>query len=151
MSPVAKNIGLFLLCTLVSVALLSPQSRLNLKALVQPPERSVLATLPFQTESAKFHIVKIRKGEDIAVEIYRASAGNGNNVLHSVFEIPAARDVFYDFKSKTKSSLSNLFEANIDDEPDNEIIVPVMDQNLVSKFNVIKFDPKAENFTHFVY
>ncbi len=144
MGNVAKNMSLFILCLLISATLLSPYSRLNMATLLQPPAREVVATLSFEAASQNFKIIKIKKGSGLAVEIYKTKPGSLSADLQAVFEIPDSKDVFYDFKS----SLSNLFEANIDEDPATEIIVPVMDNNLVSRLSVIKYEPQSQQFTY---
>lgn len=144
MGNAAKNMSLFVLCMIVSAVLLTPSSRINLATIVNPDGRHVLATLPFNSDNSEYKIVKLRKGSNITVEIYKMKHGSLNSELQTVFDIPDSKDVFYDFKS----SLSNLFEANIDEDPATEIIVPVMDNNLVSRLNVIKYEPKSKQFSY---
>ena len=144
MGSIAKYISLLFVCLATSAALLSPKSRTNLNALINPESRMVLATLPFKSENSYYKIVKLRTGRIISIEIYKTNPGSLNGELHAVFEMPDTQDVFYDFKS----SLSNLFEANIDSDPANEIIVPVMDHNLVARLGVIKYEPANENFSY---
>jgi hypothetical protein len=144
MGSFAKHFSLFLLCAIISTGLLLPNSRINLATLVNPDGRHVLATLPFTANNNEYKIIKLRKGSSIAVEIYKTKPGTLNSELQAVFDIPDSKDVFYDFKS----SLSNLFEANIDEDPATEIIVPVMDNNLVARLNVIKYEPKSQQFSY---
>jgi len=144
MGNMAKNIGLFAVCVAISIVMLAPSSRINIATLISPDGRHVLATLPFTAaNNDEYKIVKLRKGHDIAVEIYRTKHGSLQTELTAVFNIPESKDVYYDFKS----SLSNLFQANIDEDKGTEIIVPVMDNNLVAHLNVIKYEPKSHQFT----
>lgn len=144
MGSTAKNLSLFCFCLVLSAVILTPQARERLTAFLNPDARTVLATLPMQTPQGRFKIVKLRKGEHISIEIYKLNEASVTGDLYATFEIPDSKDVFYDFKS----TISNLFEANIDDDPTTEIIIPVMDHNLVARLNVIKFDPQSQHFTH---
>lgn len=145
MSSFWKNFGLFLTGLVASFLVISPTYRARFSNFISEKEssRHILATLAFTAGPNLFKAVKIRKDKQIVVEIYKMTTEN--YVLVTSFNIPGSRDLFYDFES----SMSNLFSANIDADAGDEVIVPVLDQNLVARLNVIKFDPATKSFEHY--
>lgn len=147
MNSFFKNFGLFLSGLVASALVLSPTYRNRILHFMDSDDtRHVLATLTLKTDDSQFKIVKIRKNKHILIEVYTVKDTEQFTLL-STFEIPYSRDVFYDLKT----SMSNMFATNIDDDTVDEVIVPVMDENLVAHLNVIKFDPKTKNFEHYAF
>lgn len=144
MSENAKGISLFVLCCVLSFLVTVPQTRNALLALQQSDKRTVLATLDYSANSVKYRVVKLKVSSDIFVEIYKL-AESGEQSLLTQFSLPYSRDAHFG----TDASLSNLFQTNLDDDAENEIVVPVLDENLVSHFTVIKFDRGSNSFSHF--
>ncbi|MCC6138493.1 MAG: hypothetical protein IT287_07655 [Bdellovibrionaceae bacterium] len=144
MSENAKGITLFAVCCLLSFLVTVPQTRNALLALQQSDKRTVLATLDYSANNTKYRVVKLKVANDIFVEIYKLSE-IGEQSLQIQFSLPYSRDAHFG----TDSSLSNLFQTNLDDDSQNEIIVPILDENLVSHFTVIKYDKNSSSFSHF--
>ena len=128
---------------LFSLVILLPSNRNKILTYVLPQKRDVLATLRFDLKDQEYQAVKIKEGNDIHVEIYRSNGGIPE--LVNKFTVNNSRDVFFDFNS----SLSNLFTANIDDDEFLEVVIPVLDKNLVSKLNIIKYNPGDKSFSYY--
>jgi hypothetical protein len=141
-----KNFGLFLSALLASLVVLSPTYRDHLLQLTDAESRQILGTINLSVDHDRFKVVKIRTDKHILVEIYKIR-DRENYYLVTSFEIPESRDVFYNFKA----SATNLFSANIDSDAGDEVLVPVLDQNMVAHMNIIKFDPIAKSFSHYSY
>lgn len=146
MSENAKGILLFAACCVLSFLVTVPQTRNALLALQQSDRRVVLATLDYSANKTAYRVVKLRVANDIFVEIYKVDA-SGEQSLLAQFLIPYSRDAHFG----SENSLSNLFQTNLDDDEDDEIVVPIIDENLVSHFTVIKFDRTSQSFSHFDY
>lgn len=144
MSENAKGILLFVTCCVLSFLVTVPQTRSALLALQQTDQRVVLATLDYYAHDTKYRVVKLRVGGDIFVEIYKLGE-EGQQSLLTQFSIPYSRDAHF----ASDTALSNLFQTNLDEDAENEIIVPILDENLVSHFTVIKFDRESKSFSHF--
>lgn len=127
----------------ISLMVLLPSNRKKLLAYIYPAKRNVLATLRFDLKDEEFQAVKIQERNDIHIEIYRSRGGIPE--LVNKFTASNSRDVFFDFNS----SLSNLFTANIDQDEFLEVVVPILDKNLVSRLNVIKYNPGDKSFSYY--
>lgn len=146
MSENTKGILLFVTCCVLSFLVTVPQTRNALLALQQSDKRVVLATLDYTTHGTNYRVVKLRVANDIYIEIYKLDAQGGHSLL-TQFLIPYSRDAHFG----SDAALSNLFQTNLDDDNDNEIVVPILDENLVSHFTVIKYDRNSQSFSHFDY
>lgn len=146
MSENTKGILLFAICCVLSFLVTVPQTRNALLALQQSDKRVVLATLDYSADNTQYRVVKLRVANDIFVEIYKIDS-EGSQALLTQFLIPYSRDAHFG----SENSLSNLFQTNLDDDEDDEIVVPILDENLVSHFTVIKFDRGSQSFSHFDY
>lgn len=103
--------------------------------------RSVLAALPVRFGEDQFKIVKLKEHNGILVEVYKQVENQSH--LYTQFRFENRSDAYYDFKS----SVTNLFVANIDSDMENEIIVPSLTKNLESEINVIKYESAEKKFT----
>lgn len=146
MSENAKGILLFVICCVLSFLVTVPQTRNALLALQQSDHRVVLATLDYHANNTNYRVVKLRVSNDIFVEIYKLNS-DGQQALVSQFLIPYSRDAHF----SSDTALSNLFQTNLDDDTENEIVVPILDENLVSHFTVIKYNKDSNSFSHFDY
>jgi len=146
MGSFAKNFGLFLSGLIASFIVLSPSYQLPLMNFVDSDSRHILGTLMFNADNTQYKIVKLRQKHHILVEIYKVPSPEKYDLV-SRFQIPDSRDVFYDFQK----SLSNLFAANIDEDAIDEVVVPVLDDNMVAHLNVIKFDQATKSFLHYSF
>lgn len=106
--------------------------------------RTVLATLDYYANDNRYRVVKLRIAHDIYIEIYKLGP-EGQQSLLAQFALPYSRDAHF----ASDQALSNLFQTNLDEDSENEIVVPVLDENLVSHFTVIKFDRASNTFSHF--
>ncbi|MBY0385984.1 hypothetical protein K2X05_12565 [bacterium] len=103
--------------------------------------RSVLAALPVRFGEDQFKIVKLKEPNGILIEVYKQIENQSS--LYTQFRLEDRSDAYYDFKS----SVTNLFVANIDEDLENEIIVPSLTKNLESEINVIKYESSEKKFT----
>lgn len=140
MSLVVRSFAFLFLALFMSLVLLSPQFRESLFAFSKN-QRLVLAALPVHFDNADYKVVKVRQGNTILVEIYLQNKDSSE--LYSKFEFENKKDVFYDFKS----SVTNLFVANLDQELGDEILVPLLDQNLESLIKVIRYSTEQKKFS----
>ncbi len=127
-----KNLSLFILALTLSFAFLSPKVRKHLP-LFPVDQRSVLAALPVKFGQDAYKIVKLRQGPHILIEIYRQNGTHDE--LYAQFELQNKKDIYYDFKT----SVTNMFIANIDEDQANEILVPLLNKNLDSEISIIKY------------
>lgn len=141
MSENQKNIFLFLLCCTLSFLITVPETRSALLTLKNLEKRSVLAAIDYSSGSRKYRIVKLRVGSDLVLEIY---AEDQTLVQH--FKLPQSRDAHFN----TPLQLSNLFTANLDEDATDEVVAPLIDDNLVSHFSILKYDPESLRFEHFL-
>lgn len=102
--------------------------------------RSVLATLHFDSNDSHFKVIKLQSGRHIHVEIYALS--NEDNKLFAQFDFINKKDLLYDFKN----SVTNLFVADIDNDKNQEILVPMLDNNLNSEVSIIHYSPSEKRF-----
>lgn len=144
MNENTKGLLLFTLCCVLSFLITVPQTRNALLALQQSEHRTVLATLDYYANKTNYRIIKLRAANDIYIEIYQLGL-DGQQALLQQFTLPYSRDAHFN----ASASLSNLFQTNLDNDTENEVIVPVLDENLVSHFTVIKFDKDSNSFSHF--
>lgn len=135
-----RNIILFIVCCCLSFLVTLPETRDALLALKNTQKRIVLGTLEYKTQQADYHIVKLQVGADIVIEIY-----NDTQTLVQVFTLSNARDAHFSIDLK----LSNLFSANLDEDGSDEIIAPILDDNLVSHFSIIKYNADTQGFQYF--
>jgi hypothetical protein len=147
MSMNQKGLLLFIVCCVLSFLVTNPQTRNALLAFNGPGSRTVLATIDYHADNHHYKVVKLGMGTNVAIEIYKISQETGQQTMQSVFSIPYSRDTFF----TSEDTLSNLFLSNLDDDADNEIIVPVLDENLVSHLTVIKYDKNSQSFSHHDY
>jgi hypothetical protein len=143
MGAMTKNLAIFGLAILFSFSLLSPSVRQWFVSPSFQADRFVLATLEFPIEGDLFKIVKIKSQGNILVEIYQQK--QTQSILYTSFDLKEKTDVFYDFKS----SVTNLFIADVDEDQMKEILVPVMGKNLDSQLSVIKYTPETKKFAIF--
>lgn len=127
----------------LSSLLIAPQVRHRLFTTIVNEERTILATIPFSNGDEFYKIVKIKSGTTVSIEIYKLTA-SADYALMALFEIPDARDVYYDINSAP----TNLFLAHLDSDGTQEIVVPTMGRNLESKLNIIKFNAQTKSFAH---
>ncbi len=139
MSFVVRSVAFLFLALLISLLVLSPSFRESVFTLSKN-QRLVLAALPIHLDNADFKIVKIRQGPHILIEIYLQKKESSE--LHSRFEFENKKDVYYDFKS----SVTNMFIANIDQNASEEILIPLLDQNLESQIKVIRYSSEQKKF-----
>lgn len=137
------NFSLFIVALVFSGIVISPQARLFLARPIQSQERIVLATIFYSAENDHYKVVKLQVGSSVVIEIFKILASS-NYSLMSFFEIPDSRDVFYDLNSTP----TNLFTTHLDSEGAQEIVVPTMDKNFVSRLNIIKFNSSTKTFAH---
>lgn len=135
-----KNLSLFILALTLSFAFLSPKVRKYLP-LFSADQRSVLATLPVKFGQDSYKIVKLRQGPHILIEIYRQNGAHDE--LYAQFELQNKKDIYYDFKT----SVTNMFIANIDEDQTNEILVPLLNKNLDSEISIIKYASTEKKFS----
>jgi hypothetical protein len=103
--------------------------------------RSVLAALPVRFGDDQFKIVKLKEPNGILIEVYKLFENQSQ--LYTQFRFENRSDAYYDFKS----SVTNLFIANVDGGTDSEILVPSLTKNLESEINVIKYESSEKKFT----
>lgn len=139
-----RSLFLFFICCVLSFLVVVPETRNALIALKNSEERVVLSTLDYLGSSEKFKVIKLRVGTDIVLEIYQQNP-TGSEILVQQFFLPFSRDTYF----STASLPSNLFLANLDDDLDDEIIAPIIDENLVYYFSIIKYDRASNSFQHF--
>lgn len=144
MSENTKGMFLFAACCVLSFLVTVPQARNALQQLQQSDRRVVLATLNYFANDVHYRVVKLRVANDIFVEIYKLKSENYQELLNK-FSIPYSRDAHF----ASDTTLSNLFQTNLDEDLENEIIVPVLDENLVSHFTIIKYDKASRSFSYF--
>jgi hypothetical protein len=135
-----KNLSLFILALTLSFAFLSPKVRKYLP-LFPAEQRSVLAALPVKFGQDSYKVVKLRQGSHILIEIYRQNGARDE--LYAHFELQNKKDIFYDFKT----SVTNMFIANIDEDQTNEILVPLLNKNLDSEISIIKYASAEKKFS----
>ncbi|MCB9073688.1 MAG: hypothetical protein H6623_08700 [Bdellovibrionaceae bacterium] len=140
-----KTLLLFLLGIILSFAVTNPYSRETLLHLKNPHERKVLATLDYSVDEDHYKIIKLGVGSNIAIEIYKLAKETGQPTIQNMFSIPFSRDTF--FTNDNDKTLSNLFLSNLDQDDNNEIIVPVLDENLVSHLTIIKYNSGSRSFS----
>lgn len=144
MSENIKGLALFAVCTLLSFLVTVPASRNALLKLQNRDTRTVLAILQYAHENSKYQVIKLRVGLDIFIEIYQ-QADSGELTLLKRFTWRDSRDAHF----SSETTYSNLFLANLDEDRQSEIIAPLLDENLVSHFSVIKFDKDSRTFSQF--
>jgi hypothetical protein len=135
-----KNFSLFALAITLSFAFLSPKVRKNL-GLFPSQQRSVLAAIPVKYGADSYKIIKLKQGPHILIEIYRQHGLESE--LYAQFELQNRKDIYYDFKT----SVTNMFIANIDEDQTNEILVPLLNQNLDSEISIIKYASSDKKFS----
>ncbi len=111
-------------------------------------QRQVLSTLIYNSTSGNaphdsYKIIKLRSGQDILVEVYLLKAQDSK--LISSFLLEKKRDLFYDFKS----SVTNMLLANVDDDPEQEVLIPVLGSDLEPAIHVLKFSQDNKQFAIF--
>lgn len=136
-----KNIFLFFICCSLSFLITFPETRNAILALKDLEKRSVLGAIDYSSGQQKYRIVKLRVGSDLVLEIY-----DENQTLIQKFSLPHSRDAHFN----TAIKLSNLFTANLDDDAIDEIVAPLIDDNLVSHFSILKYDSESLSFQHFL-
>lgn len=139
MSFIVRSIAFLFLALIISLLVLSQHFRETV-FMFSKNQRLVLAALPIHLDDADFKIVKIRQGPHIFIEIYLQKKDSSE--LHSRFEFENKKDVYYDFKS----SVTNMFIANVDHDSGEEILVPLLDQNLESQIKVIRYSVEQKKF-----
>ena len=136
-----KNILLFFICCCLSFLITFPDTRDALLALQQPSKRTVLASIEYIFGKERYRIIKLRVGTDLSLEIY-----DDQQSLIQHFLLPNARDAHFN----TARKLSNLFIANLDEDTLDEIIAPLVDDNLVTHFSILKYHTSSASFEHFL-
>lgn len=135
-----KNLSLFILALTLSFAFLSPKVRKHL-GFVGTDQRSVLAALAVKFGADSYKVVKLKQGPHILIEIYRQSGSQSE--LYAQFELQNKKDIYYDFKT----SVTNMFIANIDEDQTHEILVPLLNKNLDSEISIIKYAVSDKKFS----
>ena len=107
-------------------------------------DRKVLSTLIYSpiTKSDQYQILKVKIKDSIIVEIYKIF-DEFNYQLVSRIDTGSKYEGYF----LLGGNATNLAYINIDDDHENEIIVPGFDSNLTAHLNVIKFDNSTDTFT----
>lgn len=132
---------LFFSCALILSAWIISSRQSVFFTWLKADGRSVLAALPVRFGDDQFKIVKLKDPAGILVEVYKEVENQSS--LYTQFRFENRSDAYYDFKS----SVTNLFVANIDEDDENEIIIPSLTKNLESEINVIKYESTEKKFT----
>ena len=107
-------------------------------------QREVLSTLIYSAPTKEsYKIIKLRSGQDILVEVYLLDAQDSK--LISSFLLEKKRDLFYDFKT----SVTNMLLANVDEDPEQEVLIPVLGSDLEASIHVLKFSQDNKQFAIF--
>lgn len=111
-------------------------------------QREVLSTLVYNSSASdktheSYKIIKLRSGQDIIVEVYLLNSLESK--LVSSFLLEKKRDLYYDFKS----SVTNMLLANVDEDPEQEVLIPVLGSNLEPSIHVLKFSQINKQFAIF--
>ncbi len=136
MGSFVKLSAVFIVAILGSVFLLSSRAQLT-----QPKSlRHVLGAIQIRYGEELYKVVKLSKGNDVLIEIYKSQ--DGVLSLDSQFELLNQQDLHYDFRT----GVGNLFATDMDSDSENEIIVPVMGRGLETELKIIKRDKDDKKF-----
>ncbi len=107
-------------------------------------DRKVLSTLIYSPNSgsSQYQVLKVKLRDSIVIEIYKIF-DQFNYQLVSRIDTGNKYEGYF----LLGGNATNLAYINIDDDPENEIIVPSFDANLAAHLNVIKFDSNTNTFT----
>lgn len=95
-----------------------------------------------ENNAQRYQVLKVKNNNKIMVEIYKII-----NEYNFQFISRIDTGSKYEGYFLLGGNATNLAYINIDDDPENEIIVPGFDNNLSAHLNVIKFDSNTQSFT----
>ena len=134
-------IFLFLVSLAISFVLLNPKIRSKTMKLFSDKDRSVLSRMDIHFDDQKYRIIKVSAFQRIFVEVYKHTMKGF--VLVDRQSLTDKRDAFYKFGENKY----NLFLKDIDNDGDNEILIPTIDKNMRARLNVFDFDPRNERLS----
>ena len=132
---------LFLVSLAISFVLLNPKIRSKTMKLFSGKDRSVLSRMDIRFEDQKYRIIKVFDFQKIFVEVYRHTMDGF--ILVDRQSLTDKRDAFYKFGENKY----NLFLKDIDNDGDNEILIPTIDKNMKARLNIFDFDPSNERLS----
>jgi len=129
---------LFVISILTSVILLNPHVRAQTREYFFNKNKTILSQLEFESSKKNYKIIKAQTPMGLSVELYRIH--NNEILLLDRQHLTDKKDAHYKFGQNKY----NLFLKDINQDGNDEIILPTLDKNLKARLNIFVFDPEQE-------
>lgn len=104
-------------------------------------ERTILAKLSFPLENKNYLVFKIKTEIGLQIEIFE-NVGEENQKLKQKFEFLDEKEAFL----MVNSNAENLFTVDYDKNGSDEIIVPTIDKQGLSRLIIISYVQNLDQF-----
>ncbi|MGE0525570.1 MAG: hypothetical protein AB7G93_02735 [Bdellovibrionales bacterium] len=135
-----------LLAAILVAAVLTPDVRARVQALLFKPEREILATAEGDVlnDGTAVKVLKIRDSQGIFVEVLRMAADGSSSLVDRVV-LPDKHDGLFNFQGH----VTRLAIADVDQDGRMEVLAPTFDRQLVPHLNVFRYNPQSNRFEAF--
>ena len=128
---------------MISVAVLHPQIRENLRTKVLPEDREILSTVTgdIMGDGSVLKVIKVRSKVGLFLEVYKPNQ-NGASTKMAQIELKDSKDGYFNFNGRT----ANLALKDINGDSIAEIIAPSFDEDFVAHLNVYSYNTFTGQF-----
>ncbi len=128
---------------MVSVAVLHPQIRENLRMKVLPDDREILSTVTgdIMGDGSVLKVVKVKSKLGLFLEVYKPNQ-DGFSTKMARIDLKDTKDGYFNFNGKT----ANLALKDINGDSIAEIIAPSFDEDFVAHLNVYSYNAFTGQF-----
>jgi hypothetical protein len=132
------GMSLFVISVLISIVILSPTVKKKTLQLLMNTDKTVLSQLEMERQGVLYKVIKVQNIKGLAVEVYKVE--NEMMLFLDAVQLSDKQDAFYKFGDKKY----NLFLKDLNDDGEEEIILPSLDKNMKARLNVFSFDSISE-------
>lgn len=121
-----------------------PSLRSTIRDRLVSDERLILAKVsgPLYSNGPIMTAIKIKKGNDLILEIYSHSTEDSSEIQIARFKLEDSRDGYV----TSGQNSTNLAFIDVDKDSVFEVVAPTFDSNMVARLNVYKYNEESKSF-----
>lgn len=129
---------------LVTTVAVTPRWRQNVRDLLLPEQRQILAKISGDLTGQGLHvtILKIQTREHIVLEVYNVENPEADASLMTRLVLPEKRDGYFELKGNA----TNLGLVDVNGNGTLEIVAPTFDEQMVARLNIYEFNTDTRSF-----